>query len=943
MRKALAVSLIVLVMITLSMTQPRAQGQGQVLLPIAIPGLQQGVLVLSDSFEIPHIYAQNAHDLYLVTGYLQARDRLFQMDVTRREASGTLAELLGPAALSSDVQTRTLGLRRAAELSAHVMSAGTQADLQAYADGVNAYIEQAERNGSLPPEYGALRLSQVASWTAIDSLTVGKAIAFQLSFDLQDVGNTLAFIGYLQALAGLGLDGAALFSDDLFRSAPSEPAAVIPDAQGKSLALGSNFQPDLLHDLNPTTLPLLRGYYQAIKANPFFRPLLRGSATEGGSNWWIVSGKNSVSGFPLMASDPHLALSNPSVWYEIDQKINDGKDLDVIGTTFPGVPYVILGHNARISWSATVNPLDVTDFYSEKIRADANGELFSIFAGKPEPVQVIPEQYKVNLISAGKLDNVVPAPPNPQIPPVTLIIPRHGPIVNLDLKAGSAVSVQYTGFYATREVETFRSWDQAQNLDDFKAGLATFEVGSQNWGYADVDGNIAYFTSAKSPLRQDLQQGFVDHLPPFMVRDGTGTLQHQWIQLANPPTNGTIPFATLPPGEMPQTVNPATGVIASSNNDPIGITFNNNPLSKKRADGGILYLDRSYDPGYRAQRVTDLIHQELQSGQKISLQDMERIQSDVTELIAQQLTPFVIGAISNAGAPSAPDTLAQFTKDSRIAEVGARLSKWDFSTPTGLTEGFDAGKPAGAAPNQQQIDNSVATTLFNVWLGRFIHNTIDATLNAISPQLPKPDNDEAVRAVVHLLLTFDKNQGVGSSGVDFFAVPGLESAPAPVRRDVVILKSLSDALDLLSGDAFASAFKHSKNLADYRWGLLHTITFEHILGGPFNIPPSGGFSTDGGYQVIDRSDFNVRAASADGYSFNSGPSRRYVAELRPDGIQAFEVIPGGESGVPGSAHYGDQVPLWLANGYHPLFFSRLEVYNNVGTWQDFVPPGGSAP
>lgn len=940
MRKAVTVSLIVFVLLALSISQPRAQGNGQVLLPLAIPGLQQRVLVLSDSFGVPHIYAQNAHDLYLVTGYLHARDRLFQMDVTRRQASGTLAELLGLAALSSDVQTRTLGLRRAAELTEQVLPADERAELQAYADGVNAYIQQAEASSQLPPEYGALELSQVAPWNVTDTLTVGKGIVFQLSFDL-DVTNTLAFIGYVQALATVGLDGAALFSEDLFRSAPSETATIVPDAEGRPASF-SSFESDPSHGTLETALRLLSDYYRKIKDNPFFQPALRGAGERAGSNWLLVAGKKTVSGFPLMANDPHLALSNPSVWYEIDQKINDGKDLNVIGTTFPGVPYVILGHNARISWSATVNPLDVTDLYSEKVQADAQGRLFSLFGGKPEAIQVIPQQYKVNLMLNGKLNTVVPVPPDPQIPPATLIIPRHGPIVSLDLKAGSAISVQYTGFYATREVATFRSWDHAQNLDDFKAGLASFEVGSQNWGYADIDGNIAYFASAKLPLRQDLEQGFVDRaLPPFRVRDGSGLLQHQWITLQNPPTAGTIPFETLPPDEMPQTINPATGLIVSANNDPIGTTLDNDPLNQKRPDGGILYLNQSYDPAYRAQRITDLLQGKLQNG-KLSLDDMMAIQADVTELAAEPLVLFITKALANAKASDAPAALGQLL-NSRISEAGARLSLWSFATPTGITDGFDFGKPAGQAPSQQQIDDSVATTIFNVWLGQLIAHTIDATLNAISPQLVKPDNGNAVKAITHLMKNFEANQGVGVSGLDFFAVPGLEDAPPAVRRDVVILKSLNDALNLLAGDAYASAFQHSENLGDYRWGLLHKITLGHVLGGPFNLPASGGFPTDGGYQVIDRSDFNVRAATANGYTFDAGPSRRYVAELRPDGIRAFEVLPGGESGVPGSPHYGDQVPLWLANGYHPLFFSRAEVYGNVETWQDFVPPGGSAP
>jgi len=906
----------------------------EILLPEVLAALQEQAFVVTDPYGVPHIYAKNTHDLYVVTGYIQARDRLFQMDFVRHQASGTLAELLGPAALESDVQMRTLGIRRAAKQSLSVMSPEVLADAQAFADGVNAFIEEAQANGKLPPEYALLEISRVEPWTVVDSLVVGKAIVFDQSLSL-DSSRTLAFLAYMTALSQVGLDGAALFFEDLFRSAPAEPAAVIPDAQGASQAQTTSPLRRALEGISPTTLKLLVDYFQKIKDIPFFRSKLLGDLP--GSNWFVISGEHTQSGFPIIANDPHLSLTNPAVWYEMHQVVEG--ELDVAGVTLPGIPYVLLGCTRRVCWTPTTNPLDVTDMFSEKIVQDENGRLFSLFRGELEPIQVLPERYRVNIVGDGVMDNLVPAPPDPKIPQATLIIPRHGPVVSLDLEAGEAVSIQFTGFYATREIETFRIWDRAQNIGDFQEGLKFFDVGTFNWGYADVDGNIAYFTSSEVPLREDLEQGFVDLIPPFFVRDGTGTLQHQWIEEPEPGPDQALPFKILPPEEMPHIINPPAGFIVNANNDPIGTTLDNDPLNQLRPTGGIYYLNYSYDPGYRAARLTELIRDKIERGEKISVQDAMDFLADTTMLAARRLTPFLLGAIEAARSPEAPEPLKAFLKDPRLTKAAEVLSRWSFDTPTGLTEGFDRDKPPGVPPTPQQVNDSVATTIFHLWLSQLIKNTVDAVLNAISPQLPKPGNHDAVKALIHLLEDFEASGGVGASGLPFFNVPGLEGAPAELKRDIILLKSLEDALDLLGGDAFASAFNGSKNLDDYRWGKIHRVTLRHLgqFGGPFDLPPEGGFPTDGGYQVPDRSDPNVRGTSPEAYGFHSGPSRRFVAELDPKGIKIFQVLPGGQSGVLGARHYGDQLTLWLADRFHPLVTDKLEVFQTAESWQDFFP------
>src|SRR5229473_3802892 len=281
--------------------------------PVRLPGLHAEAEIVRDRSDIAHVRANDEHDLFLLQGWVHAEDRLFQMDVSRHRASGTLAELLGPAALPGDVQLRTFGLRRAAERSLPLISARARAAIEAYAEGVNAFVA----SHPLPPEYAALRLTRVSPWTALDTVAVGKLIAFGLSFDLDDIDRTVALVSYQKAGAALGFDGGKLFSQDLFRSAPFDPASTIPDAFGPPPALGESLQraqPEPA--LHPRAVEMGQEFLEQVRAEPFLRKMLDHDDRDG-SNQWAIAGAFTESGFPLLASDPHLALGAPSTFYPV--------------------------------------------------------------------------------------------------------------------------------------------------------------------------------------------------------------------------------------------------------------------------------------------------------------------------------------------------------------------------------------------------------------------------------------------------------------------------------------------------------------------------------------------------------------------------------------------------------------------------------------------------
>ncbi|GAB4374108.1 MAG: penicillin acylase family protein [Acidobacteriota bacterium] len=944
--------------------------------PEAMPGLRAAAGVIRDRDGIPHIYATNLHDLFFMQGFVHATDRLFQMDLTRRQASGTLAELFGPAVLGSDVELRTLGLRRAAMRSLEASSDELKQILAAYAEGVNAYVDRA----GLPLEYQLLEIGEFEPWTPLDSMTIAKAIAFNLSFDL-DIGPTQALLTYIATGDALGFDGQAAFFADVFRAAPFDPASTLPDAGAEPPWIpipgarrdAARDLRDAARRLSPRALELAAGYTERVKEIPLLEPALTPGRADRGSNEWAVSGALTASGRPLVANDPHLALNTPSTFHQLGLR---GPGIDVIGSSFPGTPLIVQGQNPWIAWGSTVNPMDVTDVFQERIVPDPDSPsgLSIVHEEVLEPIIPIPETFRYNQPGDGVPDNLATAAPGSVvggvvIPPATLIVPRrnNGPIVALDTDEGVALSVQYVGFSATRELDAFLVWSCARGLDDFVRGLQLFDVGSQNWIYGDVDGNIAYFTSGELPLREDLQANRVEGLPPAFIRNGEGG--NEWLALdGDKPETQALDWQILPFEEMPQVVNPPAGWVINANNDPAGVTLDNDPLNQLRRGGGIYYLSPGYSLGMRAGRITRRLRAALAEG-PVDRETMKSIQADVVALDTEVFVPLIADAFANAAAEGAPEALAALAADDRVADAVARLAAWDGWQPTGVAEGYDESDENGVRlePGDDEVAASIAATIYAVWRGQFAQTVIDGPLAARG--LPGPGNFQTMTALRNLVEMFPFQHGVGFSGIDFFAVEGVDGLDTPEqRRDYLVLASLARALDLLSSDAFAPAFGGSDDPQDWRWGRLHRLVLDHPLGGPFDVPPAGGaippsfpdlpgFAVDGGLDVPDASNHGVRADAWDEFMFGAGPNRRYVGELGPRArmIDAETSLPGGPSGVLGSPLYANLLERWLTNDTYPVRNTVQKVLDAFGSARLFVPrhfdpparrfprPGGDVP
>jgi penicillin amidase len=448
---------------------------------------------------------------------------------------------------------------------------------------------------------------------------IGKAIAASLSLDI-DAGPTADLARFIEAGSTHGFDGEALFFEDVRRAAPMDPASTVPDATS-SLPFLSGMSPPLDPKRIARTGAAARRIEARLARAPRLARLLDRRERFVGSNEWGVAAEHSASGGPLIANDPHLALDSPSTFYELHLVVGDDPvdgPLNVSGVGFPGVPGVILGQNEHISWGATTNPMDVTDLFFDELHAGQACEpldppafvcIFS--AGEFHPVEVnLTVRYRANQIGDGVLDNTAVAATSPLL---TVPFRSFGPIVDIEdetvIVGGGvthAVVLQYTGLHATNEVQTFLTWNRARGLEDFRRGLASFDFGSQNWVYTDVEGNLGYFASAESPLRADLEAGPIPRTEaPVFIRDGKSGLEN-WVPDPARSEGQAIPFAVLPADEMPQALNPANGFFANANNDPAGTTLDNDVLNGRRPSrpGAVYYLSPGYDEGLRAGRIT---------------------------------------------------------------------------------------------------------------------------------------------------------------------------------------------------------------------------------------------------------------------------------------------------------------------------------------------------
>jgi penicillin amidase len=550
---------------------------------IQVAGLSASVEVLRDARGVPHLRASSLQDLFFAQGYVTAQDRLWQMDLSRRLAEGELSEVFGERTLRFDLENRTLGFRQVSQRALAELSPEARAPLTAYANGVNAFI--ASHRGRLPLEFLLLNY-QPRPWTEVDSL----GVALNMAKTLNTTWRTDLMRERIRAKLGPDLS-----ADLLPDNAPlDEPVAELPPGSKVSPQKKPVYPMPTCGDLDPSVLHepvagLPPGYAvmpQRKHANPLpglgdldstLAALLSsgGESNPGlGSNNWVVSGTHTQSGKPLLANDPHLDHSVPSVWYMIHLK---APGLNVSGVSLPGLPLVTIGHNERIAWGMTNTGPDVQDLYAESFDSGAPNRY--LHNGAWVDAEVRDEVIKVR----GKRDYRL-----------TVKITRHGPIVSES--CGRDLALRWTALEPhalSVLVNAVSKIGLAQNWEMFTAALRDYTGPMQNSVYADRDGNIGYYAAAWVPIRK---QGTGAVPMPGSTDD------YDWT--------GYIPFE-----DLPHSYNPSSGIIATANGRVV-------------PDDYPYFITSHWGAPFRTARIFQL----LRAGKAFTVDDMLRIQTDIVTL-----------------------------------------------------------------------------------------------------------------------------------------------------------------------------------------------------------------------------------------------------------------------------------------------------------------------
>jgi penicillin amidase len=569
---------------------PRTKGK------IRVEGLQAEVTVVRDSWGVPHIYASNPHDLFFAQGYVHAQDRFWQMEFWRRMGSGRLAEILGESALGTDRFLRTLGWHRTAARELELLDGELRTTLEAYAEGVNAYIST--RRGRLGLEFTVLGFNGVdfepEPWTPLHTLTWAKAMAWDLGGNMEDE--------LLRAHVAARLGTPAI--DTVVPPYPDTYPVIVP---------------------HPLTEEALRAVPEAA-----FETHALGEGDEIGSNSWVLAGSRTGTGTPLLANDTHLGIQMPSIWYEVGlhcAPVGPGCPYNVVGFSFASAPGVIIGHNERIAWGVTNLGPDVQDLFVERVNPE-NPNQYE-YEGEWLDMEIVQEEIRV----AGEEEPVV----------VNARVTRHGPIIN-DVAGGTEgdwslgwqpLALSWTALQPGTLMKSVLLLDRAGNWEEFREALSYWDTPSQNFVYADVEGNIGYQAPGHIPVRAS-----GDGSSPVPGWSG----EYEWVD--------TIPF-----DELPRAFNPPEGYIVTANNAVVGPNYPH-----------LITLD--WDPGYRARRIVALI----EADNSISLVDIQAMQGDVSPVWAEDVLPYLLVLPSDDRRQTeALETLRAWDKRATRDSAGAAL------------------------------------------------------------------------------------------------------------------------------------------------------------------------------------------------------------------------------------------------------------------------------
>ncbi|MGV9560871.1 penicillin acylase family protein [Streptomyces sp. NPDC003480] len=870
---------------------------------ITLDGLSGPVQVKRDGYGIPQIYASSDEDLFMAQGYVQAQDRFYEMDVRRHMTSGRLSEMFGKSQVKNDEFLRTLGWHRVAQKEYDTkLSPATKKYLQAYAKGVNAYLKGKDGK-DISLEYAALSLTgnyRPQPWTPVDSVSWLKAMAWDLRGNMQDEidrslmtsrlgpkqiadlypeypygrNKPIVQTGQYDAITkafeqsgstgGQSATGASLSGGSTSGGSASGGSTSGRSTSGTSTSGGAT-----------STGSSLQGQLARLSTALDDMPTAVGVNGNGiGSNSWVVAGSHTITGKPLLANDPHLSASLPSVWYQMGlhcTTLSSSCQYDVSGYTFAGMPGVVIGHNQNIAWGMTNSGVDVTDLYLEKLSGDGY-----LFDGKVKPFTTRTETIKV---AGGASKQIVIREANN----MPLLSDRDDELVNVGKKAtvntaapdrgdGYAVALRWTALDPGTSMDAVFGIDKASNWNEFRTAARSFDVPSQNLIYADTKGNIGYQLPGKIPTRPQGDDGSV----PAPGWDS----KYQWTGF-------------IPQDALPYEYNPERGYIVTANQAVVD------------KDKYPYTLTTDWGYGTRSQRITDLIESKIRGGGKLSTDDMRQMQLDNSSEIAKLLVPKL---------------LKIDVADKHVRETQKLLEGWDYTQ--------DADSAAAA------YFNAVWRNILKLAFGNKLPKELrvkgqclwvepaDSTGPADADRKVRecgqrdadqaqPDGGDRWFEVVRNIVDDDKN--------DWWQTPKTRTDPAATTRDELFARAMKDARWELTA-------KLGNDLDTWSWGRLHRLFLKNqTLGtdGPGLLQymlNRGPWKLDGGEATVNATGWNA----AGGYSAVWVPSMRMVVNLA-DLDKSKWINLSGASGHAYSAHYTDQTDKWAQGELLPWHFTKDAV------------------
>ncbi|HET8842384.1 MAG TPA: penicillin acylase family protein [Ktedonobacteraceae bacterium] len=616
-------------------------------------GLKQPVKVVFEKDGTPHIQAANNDDLFWTIGYLQARFRLGQMDLLRRNGEGRLSEILGKGSLDDDRLQITLGLQRTAETNWRTIAPDSPSHqvLQAYSNGVNALINQEEQNNALPLVFKLLNYKPLP-WTPVDTLVVMGNLARQLSFST----GPLDYVAMVKALGyQRTMQWFPMLPPDMqhpYAAGPYATRAAMPVPLPSQLAFDDG------------TVQNMAALSQQVKTLPAI------TLNRLASNAWAVDGPKTASGKAIMAGDPHLNLTLPSIWFQME---GDSPDYHFSGASIPGIPTILIGHNQRISWSVTNAANQSTLYYLEKTDQLHPHQYF--WNGSWHQMQRI--SYEIPVKSSNKVQYEVD-------------LTVHGPVIPTSVGiAGKTVTVDWMGALPSASIEALLELVQSNNFAQFRQALSKWVSPTLNFVYADNQGNIGMITPGYYPL---IKEG-----APWLPLPGTGESD----------VSGTIPYDAVP-----QVYNPPQHIVFSANQRPVS---NDYPY----------YIGttwENFDNGYRA----DEIYLELSKANTLSTRDMERIQNSTHDYLAGLIVPKLLHVLQQGGLSVNEQhaflQLQNWNEDMNINSSAASIW-WTFWSRY-LIDTFGPWWQAKHVPDELAVDSAMASLNedLEVWTLNNPHN-----------------------------------------------------------------------------------------------------------------------------------------------------------------------------------------------------------------------------